>query len=539
MAVRVQFRRDTATAWSTTNPILTQGEVGYEYDTGKFKVGNGTQGWNSLAYSSGPTGPTGPANTLSIGTVTNGATAASTITGTAPTQTLNLTLPNGATGATGATGPTGAPGGTTFTITNSGSGAYVINGSNNPTLSFIRGHRYVININAVGHPFWIQTVSGAYSSGNVYNTGVLNNGIDSGTIIVELPFNAPALYYVCQNHSVMAGSITVSNLGPTGATGATGATGDTGATGATGPNSVVAGTAPITYDSGTQTVGINLSNLTLTSPTVSGLSLSDSSIVVEGSIADAFETTLQFTNPVADVTVTVPAADTTLLGSHIATTKGDLLAATGSNAITRLPVGTDTFVLKAKSSTATGLVWVDDTAASAGSRNEDIATVDVAPRQGNWNGSVATGNVYFTFFTPRWDCTIDEIRVVSAATAATGTTFARLGLYTFDGTTATLVARTASDTSLFASTNTAYIRSFNTTGGYPATYSLLAGQRYALGVLWVGSSPATLYTAFELIPSAMSALSPRMTGLVSAQADLPATASSFTSSIVGVWGRFE
>jgi len=43
----------------------------------------------------GPTGQTGPANKLSIGTVEGGTTAAATITGTAPTQTLNLVLPRG------------------------------------------------------------------------------------------------------------------------------------------------------------------------------------------------------------------------------------------------------------------------------------------------------------------------------------------------------------------------------------------------------------------------------------------------------------
>lgn len=51
-----------------------------------------------------PLGPAGPANTLVIGTVSAGAAAAS-ITGTAPNQTLNLTLQTGATGGTGATGP--------------------------------------------------------------------------------------------------------------------------------------------------------------------------------------------------------------------------------------------------------------------------------------------------------------------------------------------------------------------------------------------------------------------------------------------------
>jgi len=51
-----------------------------------------------------PTGATGATNSLSIGTVTTGAagsSASATITGTAPTQTLNLTIPTGATGAQG------------------------------------------------------------------------------------------------------------------------------------------------------------------------------------------------------------------------------------------------------------------------------------------------------------------------------------------------------------------------------------------------------------------------------------------------------
>ena len=58
-------------------------------------------------------GPAGPANTLSVGTVTTGAagsSAAVTITGSAPTQTVNFTIPRGDTGATGATGPQGETG---------------------------------------------------------------------------------------------------------------------------------------------------------------------------------------------------------------------------------------------------------------------------------------------------------------------------------------------------------------------------------------------------------------------------------------------
>jgi hypothetical protein len=49
-----------------------------------------------------------------------------------------------------------------------------------------------------------------------------------------------------------------------------------------------------------------LTNKTLTSPVVTGLTLNDSSIVFEGSSADAHETTLTVTNPTEDRTITLP-----------------------------------------------------------------------------------------------------------------------------------------------------------------------------------------------------------------------------------------
>ena len=59
-----------------------------------------------------------------------------------------------------------------------------------------------------------------------------------------------------------------------------------------------------------------LTNKTLTSPIVSGLALSDSSIVFEGSTADSFETTVTATDPTADRTITLP-NETFLLSSGI------------------------------------------------------------------------------------------------------------------------------------------------------------------------------------------------------------------------------
>lgn len=99
MPVQIQFRRGTAAEWTAANPTLAIGEIGLETDTSKWKLGNGSTAWNSLAYAytagtAGATGPTGP------------------------------TGPTGATGPAGATGATGAGGveninaqtGTTYTF---------------------------------------------------------------------------------------------------------------------------------------------------------------------------------------------------------------------------------------------------------------------------------------------------------------------------------------------------------------------------------------------------------------------------------------
>lgn len=71
-----------------------QGIQGPQGDTGPTGP-QGPQGPQGIQGDTGATGPAGPANTLSIGTVTTGLAAAANITGAAPTQTLNLTLPRG------------------------------------------------------------------------------------------------------------------------------------------------------------------------------------------------------------------------------------------------------------------------------------------------------------------------------------------------------------------------------------------------------------------------------------------------------------
>uniref|UniRef100_UPI003F496D31 hypothetical protein n=1 Tax=Nocardia suismassiliense TaxID=2077092 RepID=UPI003F496D31 len=79
----------------------------YRTATGWMPNGQGVV----IRGATGPTGPTGeagPANSLAIGTVSTGApgsSASATITGTAPSQTLSLSIPRGDTGNTGPAAP--------------------------------------------------------------------------------------------------------------------------------------------------------------------------------------------------------------------------------------------------------------------------------------------------------------------------------------------------------------------------------------------------------------------------------------------------
>jgi hypothetical protein len=81
-----------------------------------------------------------------------------------------------------------------------------------------------------------------------------------------------------------------------------------------------------------------LTNKTLTSPTASGLTLSDSSIVFEGATSDDFETTLTVEDPTADRTVTIPNATDTLVGRATTDTLTNKSIDADNNTITNLKV---------------------------------------------------------------------------------------------------------------------------------------------------------------------------------------------------------
>jgi hypothetical protein len=103
----------------------------------------------------------------------------------------------------------------TYSVTANGTTSYIFNGegltnASNPNFTFKRGGTYTFNMSTAGHPFYINTVQGT-GTANAY-ASVTNNGAVAGTIVFTVPMDAPnTLYYNCQFHGSMFGTITITN----------------------------------------------------------------------------------------------------------------------------------------------------------------------------------------------------------------------------------------------------------------------------------------------------------------------------------------
>lgn len=53
MGVKIQLLRGSAVSWSGSNPVLGAGQPGFESDTNKLKIGDGSTAWNGLSYFGG------------------------------------------------------------------------------------------------------------------------------------------------------------------------------------------------------------------------------------------------------------------------------------------------------------------------------------------------------------------------------------------------------------------------------------------------------------------------------------------------------
>ena len=247
MATRMQQRRGTASQWTSANPILNGGEIGWESDTNKFKIGDGTNHWDDLDYFIDANSTVNPSFGTSI--VFEGATADSyetTLQVTDPTADRTITLPNAS--------------GTVITTGNLSDITDIGVFSSTITMEGSTADSFELTISA-GDPTADRTATFPDATGTVV--------LDSATQTLT-------------NKTIAIGSNTFSG---------TLADFNTSLT-----------DANFVSLEGAET----LTNKTLTSPVVSGLIISDSSIIIEGSSADAYETTLTVTNPTADRTITFP-----------------------------------------------------------------------------------------------------------------------------------------------------------------------------------------------------------------------------------------
>ena len=173
-------------------------------------------------------------------------------------------------------------------------------------------------------------------------------------------------------------------------------------------------------------------------------------------------------------------------------------------------------------------------AVELGFTNQSPSVVDVFDRRFISTSQVlVSGTIYFTCFTPLQNLTVTKINYESYSVAAVGTTLARLGLYSYDETTATLLAQTAIDNGLFASNYTNYQRSFD--NSVSSFVNLIAGKRYATGLIWVGATPPNI-----LMDVALGAYnnSPKLNGVKTGQADLLAS-TTIVQSATGLYSRLQ
>ena len=83
--------------------------------------------------------------------------------------------------------------------------------ASDPNIYLVRGQKYKFTNNMGAHPFRIQTTVNG-STGTQYNNGVTNNDVSNGTLIFDVPMEAPnVLYYQCTAHGNMGGAIFISH----------------------------------------------------------------------------------------------------------------------------------------------------------------------------------------------------------------------------------------------------------------------------------------------------------------------------------------
>jgi hypothetical protein len=139
------------------------------------------------------------------------------------------------------------------------------------------------------------------------------------------------------------------------------------------------------------------------------------------------------------------------------------------------------------------------------------------------SGGLVDGRLQLTYFTPVSEFIVNRIETYTGATAVSGASLIKFGLYEVDLTgNLNLLAVTFNDNTLLGSANNATSKAIGDIG-LPSNYRLKPGKRYAVGVLVVGSTNAgTVHGA--TVNTVLSNITPgKLNGTVTGLTDIPTT----------------
>lgn len=164
----------------------------------------------------------------------------------------------------------------------------------------------------------------------------------------------------------------------------------------------------------------------------------------------------------------------------------------------------------------------------------NIAGAEVYPRGEIVNNTVTGGNqvLRLSYFTPPYNTAAQTYATIESGGTAAGATptLVRIGLWTMAANgDLTLVASTPNDTTLLAAASTDYFKALS------VPYAFIGGQRYAAGILVVTGATAPTYSGKFTSTAANRLRTPRLTGSVSGQADLPANIAAGSVSATAAW----
>jgi len=312
---------------------------------------------------------------------------------------------------------------------------------------------------------------------------------------------------------------------------------------------VISQTGPTPVSLRAKSIGVNSST---TSPTLvdNGITFGDDvNLYRSGANALKTDDALEVVGALTNGGTSVSLSTHTHAGIGVSSVSGTLpITTSGTTAVT--------VAINQGSTTAVGVLQLTDSVSStstttAATPNSVKTTYDIATA--GWeaytfgtagivathprfvlttNRAPTTGQINHSKIIPHKDFTVSNIAFVSAGTGTGTPTLIRFGIYTRSGTTFTLVARTASDTTIFSVSATKYTRALDTTGGYPATYTMTRGTEYFISVIQVATTPAAMIAATLRETGSLAATGAQLY-TQNTQADLVASSTGTASATVG------